>query len=568
MKQVKIIGLSVNSDVGVIKAHQLSFDDNNKLIVFKGGVGEGKTTEQRILQLSTQGSKTLTDKNLYGEIDSEVQLIDGEKNIWIACKGKEGKLTYVLYEKDDNGKVIKNPVIDGISATPAKYLEALQTELTWNMDKLTSENPTIQRDILLKLYQSQFIKLGVVFDKKLPSYKDSILGQLDAAKDERNRLDMIRKQKGGIKEDLIAQGFNPERPETIPALKNIEEVEAKIQAVEKEITILETKSDSAKEKELLELKNKGVEKVSEIIGLNSKKQADYDSKYADWVKKSDDYTKKLEAANGVGSALMELVSLEVLKQDDFEEISRFIDAKLHLPKEAVKPVKPELIPTESGKVKEFDPSKYTDAGNVQLISELNKIYNEYFAKSKEEVKAPDLSSQKAKIENLKDEKQKAEVSNKIFDAVVSYEDWAVQNAEVANLQEKYRKLLLKVETGVEGLHIMDDNGNLFLMYDGSYSPEYFGNKNKELRKVSAYSGTQKPIICLLIQSYHLSLKPKAMRYMYIDNVPIDNKTRDLLERVCEELDITVFLNLTGDFDRKNLASGEVLIEGGEVFFNE
>ncbi|MCJ7802733.1 MAG: hypothetical protein MUP82_10300 [Candidatus Marinimicrobia bacterium] len=105
-----------------------------------------------------------------------------------------------------------------------------------------------------------------------------------------------------------------------------------------------------------------------------------------------------------------------------------------------------------------------------------------------------------------------------------------------------------------------------MMYDGTYDLDYFGNPRKHLRKLSAYSGTQKPVICLLIQNYLLSKKSKAMRYMYIDNVPIDNKTRALLEKMCIELNLRVFLNITGDFSKDGLIDGEILIEGGEVFF--
>src|SRR6056297_1553142 len=121
-KQVKIIGLSVNKQLGILKACQMNFDENNKLNIIKGGVGEGKTTAQQALKLGTQGSKTLTDKNLDGDIDIETQLLDGDQKVYVGAKSSDGRLTYVLYTKDENGKKIKEPVIDGVKATPAKYL--------------------------------------------------------------------------------------------------------------------------------------------------------------------------------------------------------------------------------------------------------------------------------------------------------------------------------------------------------------------------------------------------------------------------------------------------------------
>src|SRR6056297_537861 len=140
-KQVKIIGLSVNKQLGILKACQMQFDEKNRINVIKGGVGEGKTTAQQALKLGTQGSKTLTDKNLYGDVDVETQLLDGDTKVFVGAKSDgNGKLSYVLYTKDKDGKKVKDPVIDGVKATPAKYLEMLQTELTWHMDELTSDN--------------------------------------------------------------------------------------------------------------------------------------------------------------------------------------------------------------------------------------------------------------------------------------------------------------------------------------------------------------------------------------------------------------------------------------------
>ena len=125
---------------------------------------------------------------------------------------------------------------------------------------------------------------------------------------------------------------------------------------------------------------------------------------------------------------------------------------------------------------------------------------------------------------------------------------------------------------MEGLTIeleeVGEKMNVHLMYNGHYSPEYFSNTEKEVRKLSSYSGTQRPMICLLIQNYLLNKKPKALRYLWIDNVPIDKKTKELLNIMGEKLNLTIFINITGDFDKENLESGEILLDGGEVFFNE
>lgn len=73
------------------------------------------------------------------------------------------------------------------------------------------------------------------------------------------------------------------------------------------------------------------------------------------------------------------------------------------------------------------------------------------------------------------------------------------------------------------------------------------------------------MICLLIQKHLLSKKEKCLPYLWIDQVPIDNKTKALLDRMSEELGLWLFVNWTGDFDKSLLKDGEILIENGEIF---
>jgi len=550
MKEVKIIGLSINQSLGIVKACKLDFDENNKLIVIKGSTGQGKTTIQKGLQLGTQGAKTLVDKELYGEIDTEVQLLDGDLKLWVGCKTVNSKLEYVLYTKDLEGKKVKNPIIDGVSATPSKYLETLQTELTWRMDELTSENPTVQKTILLKLYQSQLSKIGVIFDKKHQDYQKSILGLIEIAENERNFKDALRKQKGGIADDLKAKGFDVDRPDTIPDSISVEKIDSEIKEIERQKTTKIAQSESVKGQKLAEIKSIGSELTGKCLQFNVELKNGYDEKCQVYL----DYDNKVLKID----SLLKIIAESVNELSELTNIESFTMPEVIYPEKIERPTEPNYI-----KFKENQVLSNQDFELVKKITESREKYFEVLNESEIiETKEYDL-----KIQELELDKQNATEINKIVDAVDSFHVWRKSNETVAQLKNEYVQLLAKVDTGVEGLNIVPIDEDIFLMYNGCYDPTYFHNENCELRKLSSYSGTQKPVICLLIQNYLLNQKPKAMRYLYIDNIPIDNKTRALIEKMCNDLDLRVFLNITGDFEKNSLIEGEILVEGGECFFN-
>ena len=183
----------------------------------------------------------------------------------------------------------------------------------------------------------------------------------------------------------------------------------------------------------------------------------------------------------------------------------------------------------------------------------------------------DTSSLEKELEMVINDTLLAKENNKKCDMVDTYVSWRGANTKVTDLKNEYAKMLASVDTGVPGLIICVNSEEgvkmeIYLTYDGSYDTKYFNNPDKESRKLSSYSGTQKPLICLLLQNYLLSMKPKAMRYLWIDNIPIDSKTKKLLNQMGKDLGLTIFVNITGDFGRDSLEKGEILIEGGEIFF--
>lgn len=557
-KEVKIIGLNVINDFGGLKATQLFLKPENRITTIKGEVGSGKTTLNKAMRLTAQGSDTLKDKSLYGnDVNLETQLLDGDLNVYVGCKSNaDGALIYTLYTKDSDGKKVKDVVIDGIKATPAKYLSSIQTELTWRLDELTSESATIQRNLLLELYRIDLEAKGVVFDKKSPKYVGGIIDKIEKAKNDRNYCDMKRKEVGGIAEDLKSKGISTD--ERMVEIEN-EEINQKILKLKSLITLSTQNLEQTRKNNLNQIKLDGQEALKK---LESKQK-----EILEHNKKVSNRTLNLNEIDGC------LGNLEV-ESNRRKLINETINK--NLPK--LEPKKKELEFSETGSCISL-PKDFEDSEVKELLKNYRstaKKYSELNSKPLEEV---DNSENETKLKNLQERLKDIDEHNNICKAVNAFWDWKESDEIVKSLSKDYFLKLTEIDTGVEGLYISPEfkidgeekiaTGNdIYLYYDGSYDPKYFSNENKDLRKLSSYSDTQKPMICLLIQKYLLSRKAKILPYLWIDNVPIDLKTKALLDRMSEELGLWLFVNWTGDFAKESLAAGELLIEGGEIFFNE
>jgi len=565
-KQVKIIGLKVIERFGILQSFECKFDDAKNLIVIKGEVGSGKTTFQKSLSIGTLGSETLkNDKALYGDINQEVQLLDGDTPIFVGCKSNDkGALTYIIYTKNTEGKIVKDPVVDGIKLTPSVYLKSLQTALTWRMDELTSENPTVQKHLLLELYKTDLAKIGVIFDKKDEGYVDSILGRIESAEGDRAQKDYQRKQVGGFAKHLQPMGIDVSNPDTFPKRQNVEQLEKEKNKFAYDLENV----NSGKQQKLEGIKVK-VEGVyvklraadEDIKSQNKELEAEFDEKQ----RKYTDAKMFKEKAEG---NLVAVKNNDALNEAGLQYLLEMINDTVKLAEPPRFQAK-DLIPfNEDGKCMVTEFGENVAVNN--LLIELKGYKDSYKAIEEEKDKE---SGEKIQVEiDLKEENiTLAKENNKKCDAIDSFHAWQDADAKVVDLKAEYAQLLKSINTGVEGLKIafteVEGKLDIYLVYNGEYDPGYFNNKEKEYRKLSSYSGTQKPLICLLLQNYLLSKKPKAMRYLWIDNVPIDAKTKALLKKMGEELDLCIFVNITGDFNRGELDSGDILIEGGEIFFN-
>jgi len=566
-KKVKIIGLKLNEQQGILQSCELRFDENNHLIAVKGAVGSGKTTLQKSLQLGTLGSDTLKDdKKLYGAIDEEIQLMDGDHRIFIGCKSTEkGILDFVLYEKDASGKVIKNPVIDGVKCTPASYLKNLQTSLTWRMDELMSESVIVQKKILLELYKSELAKLGVVFDKKSEEYSKSILGRIELAENDRSQKEFERKAIGGFANQLETKGVDVDDKKTYPERIDVSELEKKKNSLSYEIENI----DKVRDQKLDGLKNDAGAVVNLIKSQNNVIEIDNQKKERDFEKRKDQYSQNVHTLNGIKTDLSELQNQGCLNELQKDQILEFIDDSFKNDGATCEKLDDLIEFDDNGRIVSKS-SEWKGADDVlENLKKYESIKTDYAVM----LKSPqgDTSKLESDLDTITQKLSESKAVNKICDQISAFEAWRDANDLVMKLRNEYASMLSSVDTGVEGLNICVDKEDgkldIYLTYDGTFDPQYFNNVGKDQRKLSSYSGTQKPMICLLLQNYLLNKLPKAMRYLWIDDVPIDNKTKLLLEKMGHDLDVTVIVNITGDFTKESLQNGEILIDGGEVFFN-
>jgi len=566
-KEVKIIGLKINQQLGILQSCHLTFDPENKLIAIKGEVGSGKTTLQKGLSLATKGVDTLKDdKQLYGEIDEEVELLDGDIKICIGCKSDEkGSIDYVIYTKDKEGKVIKNPEIDGKKVTPASYLKSLQTALTWRIDELMSENPTVQKKLLLEIFKSQLAGLGVVFDKKDDKWNDSILGKIEAAEVSRTEAEFLRKQVGGFLNQLSPLGIDPENPDTYPKRVDLGTLEEQKNTLQYKINNV----DEVSKGDLDKIKNKADAVINKIkaedaliIGRNKAKMEEFQIR-------KDVYSQHLATKGGIEIDVKTLHDSNCLKEGGYDALISTLKSSFNAITPMCEPLEGVVQFNDKGVIKSKPEHFEKDSEVYKLLLDFDIIRADYSSRLKEP--KGDTTGLEKELALVVENIGIATDNNKRFKMLESFLNWQQLNNEVVDLRNEYANMLSGINTGVEGLKICIDKDessklDIYLKYNGAYDTKYFANPEKEYRKLSSYSGTQKPLICLLLQNFLLSSKPKAMRYLWIDDVPIDNKTKALLERMGKELDVTIIVNITGDFEKSTLKNGELLIEGGQVFF--
>lgn len=583
-KQIKLIGLKVKNN-GIIQAAELTPDLLSKrLVLVTGNIGNGKSTLLNAAKIATSGTDAIKKSDVLPEgFIAEALLMDGEVPIYIGVKNTkyqrgekagEDKLETYLYTKDDKGKAIQ-PVIDGVAWTASQYWKALTTELTHSLNDLFSENQTTHRKLIEKLFKQELDALNA----------NEVVARINLARDARNEARIMCQSNGAFMERFQSEGYNESQ---LDALKYIDidkikedirnaeiEKDRAINTPESEYQLICAKIDANRNKELQRIKDEGnairnkinaekqnnlIEYTQQLSKYNESKLMvdklveDY-KKVQEEVYKFINFNKTSEIRNEQGK-LIDCTASKIQKDVVFAIENAFIEKMSQIEvinKPIEKSVSQELINALNQKAEEY---KALESSPV--------IYPEKVQ--------PDTSAIDKNIMNLRNSLMSAEENNKIFQRYQLWRNWIEAKALYEKEVDELRKLYASIDTGVEGMKIVPrdtDNGKVevWIMYNGQYNPAYFGNKEKQSRFMFDYSSFQRTIIGLLLQSARLNLKSRALRVAFIDDVAFTQNDISVLTNIAEELNLKLITAWTHEADKEQLMDGQVLVDGGEVFFN-
>lgn len=559
----KLISLSLNNSFGILKAQTVEFIETNNLIEVRANVGAGKTTLKQATETAiSSGNQQMLpfDTSKFKNIDVEVKLTYGDMPVYLRTyTSKNGDVTSVAYVKDSEGKIARDPVIQGKKLTAAALRDALRTDLTFGIDDFLSENPRTHLEFMMKIYSHKLKEMGVIFDTKSPAYVNSILWRLEQAKMDRQNKHIIRRGLNAFKEAFDAEGL---KEENVPALIDIQELETKKANA---ATELQARKDKW-QKNWYEAQGKKKDELQKQIDEITSKASTLTAKlvsYNDNIGNA-----KENFANKIAEANEAYFILERLGYPNFADVKKWVD-------EMTEP-NLELVPFFDGKVnlKECETIGFEPeiSGYIlqlrELREKLSPIWSQKESLSKEEL--PEYLDSETPID-YDSQILTAKVSNKIAERWSSFYDWQESDELVKSIWREYCEMYSKIDLGVPGLSIKivgdEEKSEIRTMYNGIHNPEFFGNLQKEDRLLTQYSQTQRPIIAILMQIYLLEEKLKknedGLRLMWIE-CPIDKKTRDLLLQIQEKYNLTIVVGVTGDFTVEGLEPGQFLIENGEL----
>lgn len=581
-KQVKLVGLRVLNN-GIIQAAELTPDLLQKrLILVTGSIGNGKSTLLNAAKIATAGTDAIKKSDtLPAGFLAEALLVDGETPIYIGVKtgtysrgekAGETKLETYLYTKDANGKAVQ-PVIDGVAWTASQYWKALTTELTHSFSDLFSENQTIHRKLIEKLFKPELDKLKA----------DEVMARIDEARKARDAARTLCQSKGAFMERFEAEGYTEAALDTLQK-KDIQAIEQSlmeaqierdriIHAPETEYELARAKAEQERNAALQRIKDEGSELRSRINTEQAALDAEYDVEYTKYQL----VEKQIESVTTEYKELRKRLA-EFIGYDIAHEV-RNEQGKVCVYPENGEAIK--ILDTAAkSKIKGISATEKPVRKSVSedMKRQLEEKLAEYRALESAPIAYPekrtaDTSAIDEKIARLTKEKQDAQSSNALYERYRLWRDWIEAKGIYEKEIDTLRKIYAQIDTGVPGMKIVPrdtDSGRVevWVMYDASYDPAYFGNPDCEPRFLFDYSSFQRTLIGLMLQAARLNLKPRALRLAFVDDVAFTAKDVSVLHDIAEKLELKLITAWTHEVDRDNLIEGQVMVDGGDVFFNK
>lgn len=589
----KLLSITMSVDFNGLKAQEIDFTESGEIVEIKGVVGSGKTTAQKAPELALSGgNKTLfDDSRAFGQFDNEVCIMSKERLFMRTYTDQSGAWKSIVYQKDEAGKISKDPIINGRKMTPAVARDTFQTEMTFGAGRFISKDPKEHFQFMMDTYSDKLKAMGVIFDKQAPNYQGSILWRLEQAKMERTNREWKKKELNAFKTHLEAEGYDEQN---IPASVDISALKQKLETIENNRRLAESAYQEAKfaakqtelnriQSEIDKLTAKGNEFMAKITAYNANLQGQDELRKANLKAEIDEHNRKVtdqniktNKANSAKDELSGLGCLPTIITDIENWIALLPKSKIREYSELENLEPLSIVPISDGKVTDFTP-KYTTEVNQALtdLSELRKQIAPLFAAKQNQVfeypefdpKPYDTTEIAAKIESGK-------ISNKISERWAAFFDHQQADENVKSIWKEYCEMFTRIDLGVSGLKMAivgdEDKSEIRTTYNGEYDPELFKNTEKEDRLLNTYSETQKPVIAILMQKYLLDEKTKkgddGLRAIFVE-MPMDKLTRLVLKRMKNEFDIDIFTSTTGDFKVSDLEPGQFLIENGYLLNN-
>lgn len=584
----KLLSLTMSADLGGLKAQEIDFNTNGDIVEVKGVVGSGKTTAQRAPELALSGgnSRMFDDPLTFGEFDNEVCIMASQKLYMRTYVDKNGNWKSVVHQKDANGKMSKDPIINGKKMTPAVARETFQTELTFGAGRFISQDPREHLKFMMDTYSWKLKEMGVIFDKSAPDYVNSILWRLDQAKLDRGQKEYHKKAVNGFKNHLEAEGWDEQN---VPGLIDIVSINA-------QITILNNKKIAAEnahresqfeakqteinriQSEIDKLTSRGSELMGVVVAYNANISTQMELRRNELEKDIFGFNHILqEKIQHRVECISHLSNLQRLGYAG-NEVSEWLESLPPNPEPRILETELSALPLlakvptdEKGKVSDFTPN-YTDEINTALI-ELSglreKLTPLYAQKANPTIETADFDPTPYNTEALTQQIESAKATNKISERWAAFHYHQEADEKVKEIWKEYCEMFTRIDLGVPGLSMAivgdEEKSEIRTKYTGEYNPALFGNESGEPRLLNAYSETQKPVIAILMQKYLLDEKIKkgedGLRAIFVE-MPMDRATRLTLKQMKNEFDIDIFTSTTGDFEREGLENGQFIIENG------